>query len=353
VATVFPVVSLAQSEFQTPDHFTEDVVLDNLPIATAVAFGPEERVFIALKEGSVRVAQNGTLLPQEFINISTITNKNTDRGLLGIALDPRAVRLVRVHADAAKNYNVALPDSMEIILGKNSTSENMAVPFAVNSGVVPEPASCMTGNTIDGTPIDDCLPVDGRSHSAGTLIFAADGSLYVSVSDGSSYDGANRPALRTQMIDSLAGKVLRIDPDTGTGLPGNPFYDPANPSSNRSKVWAYGLRNPFRMTLNPVSGQVYLGDVGSSGWEEVNSGKGTNFGWPCYEGGVPASAGVTESGDTASLQNPSYATFTRTRDFCRALYSQGEAAVRSPLFAYAHEYVNGEDQGASVTGVAF
>lgn len=368
----------AQSEFTTPDKFVEDIVLERLPIATTIAFAPDNKVFIALKDGIVRVAQNGTLLPVPFADISAMTNRNTDRGLLGLAVDPdfptrpfvymlyvydppdripdssepRVIRLIRIVADASKDYNEALPGSTEIILGKNSLSEWVAAPFDKNSGIIPEPASCMTGLGIDGEPVEDCLPADAKSHSAGTLIFGKDKSLYVSLGDGSSYDGTNRPALRAQMLNSLAGKILRIHPDTGAGLPGNPYFDPAQPQANRSRVWAYGMRNPFRITLDRDTGQVYSGDVGSSSWEEVNAGKGANFGWPCYEGGVSPLAGVGESGETASLINRSYANFSRTRDLCRPLYQQGEGAVRSPVFSYAHEYIDGQDQGGSITGVA-
>jgi glucose/arabinose dehydrogenase/PKD repeat protein len=369
----------AQSEFLTTDAFVEDVVLENLPISTTFAFGQDNTIFIALKDGIVRVAQNGSVLPTPFADISSITNRNTDRGLLGLALDPsfplrpyvymlhvydppdraqdstepRVIRLIRMEADASQNYLVALPDSTEVILGKNSLSEWIAAPFDKNSTIYPEPASCMTGLTMGGTPVDDCLPADAKSHSAGTLLFGPDRSLYVSVGDGSSYDSVNRPALRAQMLDSLAGKILRINPDTGEGVPGNPFYNSSQPDSNRSRVWAYGLRNPFRITLNRITGEVYAGDVGSSSWEEINGGKGANFGWPCYEGGVSPNSPVGESGDTASLVNSSYANFTRTRDLCRPLYALGEAAVRSPVFSYAHQYIDGKDMGGSATGVAF
>jgi|GEM_PF-4468144 len=211
----------------------------------------------------------------------------------------------------------------------------------------------MTGLTMDGTPIEDCIPSDELSHSAGALMFGSDGSLYLSHGDGAPYSGANKVSLRTQMLDSLAGKILRIDPTTGFGLPGNPFYDAANPNSNRSKVWAYGMRNPFRMSLNPANGQVFVGDVGSSSWEEINSGKGANFGWPCYEGGTIQKDSIG-SGNTVSLKNAAFGNFSRTKDFCNSLYNQGLGAVTAPRFAYSHPLdANGKDLGASVTGVSF
>lgn len=379
VSSLVSVQSWAQSVLVPNSGFVEEAILTDLPPATGVAFGPQDKIYLALKEGIVRVAKGGTLLSTPFIDISAMTNRRTDRGLGGIALDPqfptrpyvylfftydppelladdtapRVSRLIRVQADAAKDYNVALPGSTEIILGKNSIAQNVASQLAVGTTIIPEPASCMTGLTMDGTPIEDCIASDELSHSAGTLIFGADGYLYASHGDGASYNGASKPSLRSQMVDSLSGKVLRIDPNTGKGVPGNPFYDPSNPGSNRSRVWSYGLRNPFRLTVNPATGQVYLGDVGTSSWEEVNSGKGTNHGWPCYEGGNTTDSTVG-TGNTVSIVNSAFKDFSRTSAFCGALYSQGLGAVVAPLFSYKHPVdANGKDLGASVTGVAF
>ena len=139
-------------------------------------------------------------------------------------------------------------------------------------------------------------PVCSYTHGVGSLVFGEDGNLLVSCGDGASPEGADdggthnasyapqalangilRPkedvgAFRAQLIDCLSGKILRIDPATGNGVPSNPFYDPANPRAPKSRVWALGLRNPFRMTLKPESGAhnpgdgqpgvIYVGDVG-------------------------------------------------------------------------------------------
>jgi PKD repeat protein len=107
-------------------------------------------------------------------------------------------------------------------------------------------------------------------------------------------------------LNSLNGKILRINPANGQGYSTNPFYD-GNLNSNKSKVWSYGLRNPFRFTLHPTTGEIYIGDVGWTKWEEINVGKGKNFGWPCYEGG-----------NGVSLAQPSYASSSRTAPTCAA-----------------------------------
>ena len=94
-----------------------------------------------------------------------------------------------------------------------------------------------------------------------------------------------RRSLRAQDLNSPNGKILRIRPD-GSAPPDNPFYDGTN--SWRSRVWLYGVRNPFGYSLQAETGEIYFGDVGWNTWEEVNhGGAGTNFGWPCYEGNGP------------------------------------------------------------------
>ena len=130
------------------------------------------------------------------------------------------------------------------------------------------------------------LKVDSRSHAGGALAFGPDGALYVSVGDGTSFNFADPRSFYVQDLDSLAGKILRIDPITGSGLADNPFVEPgADLAANRSKVWQLGLRNPFTMNFDET-GQLFISEVGWAKWEEINSaGAGANFGWPFYEGG--------------------------------------------------------------------
>jgi Concanavalin A-like lectin/glucanases superfamily/Glucose / Sorbosone dehydrogenase len=117
---------------------------------------------------------------------------------------------------------------------------------------------------------------------------------------------------------------MRIDPVTGNGLPDNPFYN-GNPASNLSKTWAHGLRNPFRFSFDPVSGQMFIGDVGALTWDAIHLGQpGMNYGWPCYEGGSHV-----------------YGKYSNTST-CQAVYAQGP---RPPLHSYQHT-----NEGGSVTG---
>ena len=288
-------------------------VVDSLNLPTAIDWIPNsDKMLIAQKGGSVRIVEDGELLDQPFIDLSPQVNEL--RGLLGIAVHPdfennpyvylayaydppdtfafeglagpdgagnRASRLTRVTADAKTNFRTAVPGSEVVLLGKNSTWENFN-PFVNSTEDLDEkPAGILP----DGTNLQDFLNADSESHTIGDVRFGIDGALYVSNGDGTSYNQLDERTIRVQDVDNLSGKILRIDPITGEGLTDNPFYN-GNPNANRSKVYQYGLRNPFRFAIDPKSGQPVVGDVGWTNWEEVNiAGPGANFGWPYYEGG--------------------------------------------------------------------
>ena len=321
-----------------PPGFVSEAVVTNLTGPTTIAFAPDGRMFIGQKDGRVRVFQNGALLPTDFIDLSAEVNTYWDRGLMGIAVHPdfpttpylyflytydppgstangtgaRVSRLMRVTADP-NNTNVALPGSEVVLLGTNSTLANIG-DLITNDG----PASCESG----GVYVQDCIAADGPSHTIGTLIFGTDGSLFVSSGDAAHFNYTDFRALRALNVDSLNGKILRIHPITGEGYPDNPFYN-GNPNSNRSKVYSLGLRNPFRVTVNTSNGELFIGDVGWNAWEELNTGRGKNFGWPCYEGD-----------DVGSAQQGSYKNTPTTSATCSALYAQGLGAVQAPIHSY-------------------
>jgi glucose/arabinose dehydrogenase len=100
-------------------------------------------------------------------------------------------------------------------------------------------------------------------------------------------------AQRAQQLNSLAGKVLRVDSESGLGLPDNPFYD-GDSHSPASRIFGMGFRNPFRLTLRESPGQsslLYVADVGWTDWEEISIVRaGINAGWPCFEGPVKVKA---------------------------------------------------------------
>ncbi len=139
------------------------------------------------------------------------------------------------------------------------------------------------------------------NHNGGHIAFDGSGYLYLSLGDGG---GSGDPQEHGQSLTTLDGKVLRIDVSGASGyaIPaGNPFSDGAGPI--REEIFAYGFRNPFRMTIDPVTDDVWVGDVGQDRWEEVDRvTSGGNYGWDCWEGNeVYESTGCPASGFTAPL----------------------------------------------------
>ena len=129
-------------------------------------------------------------------------------------------------------------------------------------------------------------------------------------------------------LDSLSGKVLRVTP-TGKGLRTNPYWT-GDAGDNRSKVWAYGVRNPFRITVRPGTQLPYVGDVGWDDFDEVDvATRGANLGWPCYEG----------------RSRPLH---YRDTPLCADLYARG--GVRFPLLVLPHELDSGSVTGGEFRG---
>ncbi|WP_414567542.1 PA14 domain-containing protein [Nostoc sp. CCY 9925] len=260
----------------------------------------------------------------------------------------RAARLIRVTADPNTGYKTAIAGSEVILLGKNSTWQYISRPDKDSTAVDPTdeskneaPSGILNKTTgklfansqeyVDAlktgnfTNVQDFIATDSSTHSGGSVRFGNDGTLFVSFGDGTSYNRADIRAARVQDIDNLSGKVLHINAITGQGLSSNPFYN-GDPNSNRSKVYDFGLRNPFRFTVNQQTNVPFIGDVGWYKWEEVNvGGGGKNFGWPFYEGGVDA------NGNLINTKQPAYSNLNIAKEF----YASGKP-VTAPIYAYDH-----------------
>ncbi|MFN7931356.1 MAG: PQQ-dependent sugar dehydrogenase [Blastocatellia bacterium] len=253
------------------------------------AFAPDGRIFTWEKPGVVRIIKNGVQMTTPFLDLRSRVYSQVDSGLIGLALDPnfaanrfiyllytfddgtnptatgpRTARLTRVQADP-NNPDVALANSEVVLMGKIGSAPCSAQPVGA-----------------------DCMASDSGAHTIGTVRFGLDGKIYVGMGDGSSFTAATEQSFRSQDLNYYNGKILRINPD-GTAPSDNPFYD-GNPNSVRSKVYSYGLRSPYRFTHKPGTGELYIGDVGAAKFEEINRGRGANFGWPCYEGPNPQSS---------------------------------------------------------------
>ncbi len=137
-----------------------------------------------------------------------------------------------------------------------------------------------------------------ENHNGGALAFGPDGYLYIALGDGGS---GGDPLGNGQSLTTLLGKLLRIDVDGG-----EPYAIPAsNPfaaGGGLLEIWAYGLRNPWRFTFDPLTGDLFIGDVGQGDWEEIDflpagSPGGANFGWNAYEGTHAYGGALREAGE--------------------------------------------------------
>jgi len=264
-------------------NFGEEIVVSGLSFPTGFAFLPDGRLMVIEKDGRVRLVTNGTINPTPVLDIRSNVNSYWDRGLLGIAVDPnfasnRFFYLFYVYEhDSSFREGPKSSQVARFTLNANNTADwgSRQVILGTVTG-----AGCPTA-----TQSLDCLPSDSPSHAGGAMHFAPDGSFFVSVGDGASFTVVDPLAYRPQDLNSLSGKILRIT-TSGQGLSSNPFWD-GDADHVRSKIWASGFRNPFRLAIRPgTPTRLYIGDVGWSAWEEQSViTAGDNGGWPCYEGG--------------------------------------------------------------------
>ena len=257
------------------------------------------------------------------LDISPEVGNWRDHGLLGFVLDPSfdangfiyLLYVVDRHHliyFGTGSYSATTDDYFKATIGRITRYK------VVTSGSN-QIADVSSRKILVGETKSTGFPVLHESHGIGSLAFAADGTLLASCGDGASYnqtdaggltetyqaqgmsDGnvrsnENVGAFRSQMINSLNGKIIRIDASTGNGISSNPYYQSSSPRSARSRVWTMGLRNPFRFCVrpntgatNPASGDVgelFVGDVGWDKYEELNiiTASAQNCGWPIFEG---------------------------------------------------------------------
>jgi len=306
-SSVISIADFASAVVTVPPGFTVQQVAGGLVNPTTIAFAADGRMFVAEQRGTVRVFVNGVLQPSFFIDLRNEVAGAGYRGLLGLTLDPQFLTNRRVYLSYTVDPTFGEPDEPDSV---PTFSRLTRYSGTMQSG----------GNIADlatRTVLIGAQPNQGIvacwAHTIDALHFGPDGKLFVSAGDGGHYEfadaGGNDPqcfqpplfapdqdlgAFRAQYLNSMNGKVLRIDPETGAGLSSNPYWN-GDPLSNRSRVWVSGLRNPFRFCVRPtantqVPGTLYIGDVGWDSFEEIdisNSG-GENFGWPCDEGPSPA-----------------------------------------------------------------
>ncbi len=368
-----------------PTGFADRVALSGLTHPTNVRFSPDGRVFVAEKSGLIKVFQSlADTTPTVFADLRTAVDDWWDRGLLGLALDPKFPARPYVYVLYAYDHIIGDPAP--------PPKWNDACPTPPGPGtdgcVVSGRLSRLTADGNVMVPGSERVLIEGwctqfQTHSIGDLVFGPDGALYMSGGEGAAagpidygqlggtYSGdkanpcgdppspagtalqppsAQGGALRSQSLRRpsgqptvLSGAILRVDPDTGEALPDNQLA--SRTDANARRIVAYGMRNPFRFTFRPGTREIWFGDVGANTWEEINriaapTAGVTNFGWPCYEG-----AGRQPGYDAVNLTS------------CESLYSAGGATA--PYYAYNHggAVVSGDgcptSGSAATSGLAF
>ena len=237
----------------------------------ALAHVGDDRLFVVEQRGVIRVLENGVVEPEPFLDIRDRVNSSAfEQGLLGLAFDPDFARSGYFYV----NYTDAGGDTI------------VSRFTAALGGAQTEPATEAGVLRVD-QPFSN--------HNGGDLHFGPDGFLYIAAGDGGS---ANDPHGNGQNPDTLLGKLLRIKVGEAEpyAIPGdNPFAA----GGGRGEIWASGLRNPWRFHFDPLTGDLYIGDVGQNAWEEINflpanSKGGANFGWNHREGMHPFADQRTE-----------------------------------------------------------
>ena len=227
------------------------------PLDIKSAGDGSKRLFVVEQGGRIKVVQGGKVQPRPFLDLSALTRAGGERGLLGVAFDPKFKQNGRLFV----NYTDLNGDT---VIARYTAQGNAADPkTAVVLLRVKQPYA---------------------NHNGGSLAFGPDGMLYLGLGDGGS---AGDPQNNGQNKNVLLGKLLRLDVRGDKYVvPGdNPF---AGQSGTRGEIWAYGLRNPWRLSFDRKAGDLFIGDVGQNNIEEIDfqpraSGGGENYGWRLKE----------------------------------------------------------------------
>jgi glucose/arabinose dehydrogenase len=385
-----------------PSGFQDSVVFSNLEQPTSLRFAQDGRVFVAEKPGEILVFDSlEDETPEVFADIRTEVYDTGDRGILGLALDPEFTE-GRPYVYVLYTYDHLLgdmapapkwgePDHTGDDCPKPEEADVDACP--VSGRLVRLTAEGNHAAPSAGAPQEKVLLEDWcqqfSSHSIGDLQFDASGALYVSGGDGANFlsadygqfgwpeknqcgdppagvGGTMSPptaeggALRSQDARTpadpldpgadptdLNGSIVRIDPDTGEGLPANPMH--ASIDANERRIVAYGFRNPFRFAIDPETDEVYVDNVGWALYEEMDrfspdSTPTFNSGWPCYEG-------------------PEFAYGSLELDLCKGIYEES-GSTAPPFFFYNHtapvtpedpcfDPAEPEGEGSAISGITF
>ncbi len=246
------------------------------PTAFAVRSN-DDALYVTEQDGLVLAVRDGELDREPVLDLSDRVQSGGEQGLLGLAFSP----------DGSKLY----------VHYSNRNGDNVLDEYD------------MSDQGADAASRRELLTVEGLqpNHNGGQLVFGPDGYLYIGLGDGGGagdQGGGHAPGGNGQSLDTLLGKILRIDPEPSAGraytLPAdNPFAG----GGGEPEIWAYGLRNPWRFSFDRETEDLWIGDVGQNAVEEIDfmpagQGAGANYGWNRLEGSEPYSGDPPE--DTVS-----------------------------------------------------
>ena len=238
----------------------------DLPLDVVAANDGSGRLFVVEQGGKIRTVRDGVVDEAPFLDITDRVVAIEEKGLLGMALHP--------------DY----PNDDRIFVDYSDRDGNTVVSSFTMS---------LDGDVVDPDSERIILQVKQpyANHKGGAVEFGPDGMLYISLGDGG---GGGDPDGNGQRLDTLLGKILRIDVDVSSGsdrpygIPDdNPFADGAGGA--RPEIWTLGMRNPWRIRFDALTGDLWIGDVGEGSWEEIDvaraaQGGGQDFGWNVMEG---------------------------------------------------------------------
>jgi glucose/arabinose dehydrogenase len=319
----------AQSQY--PEGFQEEIAFDQFGLPAGILFANDSISVVWELDGKVWVIINGNI-QGPVIDITEEVALFGDLGMIGAALDPDFETNGHIYlfycVDSHYLRFFGTPEYDPGFSAVATSSMGRITRYTLNtedySSLIPDSRFILLGDSIGNGP-----PIAAPAHGVGNLMFGEDGSLIATMGDGNTwvgtsgstgFNGEGPPpafafddealewgilkeeedlgAFRAQYMDGLNGKILRLNPENGEGLPNNPFFNPEDPDSPRSKIYALGFRNPYRFTIKTGTGggdlntgspgTIVLSDVGDWVWEEVNFviEGGGNYGWPMYQGPV-------------------------------------------------------------------
>ncbi|MDA0170427.1 PQQ-dependent sugar dehydrogenase [Solirubrobacter taibaiensis] len=276
----------------------------------------DERLFIVEQNGTIRILDGEQTIEQPFLDISDRIEAGGEQGLLGLAFPPD-------YADSGRFYvYYTAEDGANTVAEYRRAEDNRADPDSERILIAQE----------DSEP----------NHNGGMITFGPDGKLYIGMGDGGGGGDQHGEIGNAQALDTILGKILRIDPAADRGRPytipdDNPFV---GREGVRGEIYAYGLRNPWRFSFDRSTGDLTIGDVGQNAVEEISfvrsdEAAGANFGWRVFEG----SSRYTEGEEAEGAIEPA---IDESHDDGNCSITGGYVVRDPKLASYSGRYLYGD-----------